>query len=122
VSTTEVVKFTIDPLSMEDEGENRPIRDLTEEERQRMVQSLQSYPRLGQLEPSEWEACCQFFKVDPRHHERHNMFLIGGLRVGLFPHQAFAVYWMLLQSTRDLRGVFLADDMGLGKTMTVIAF
>jgi len=29
---------------------------------------------------------------------------------------------MLLQSTRDLRGVFLADDMGVGKTMTVIAF
>jgi SNF2-related domain len=48
---------------------------------------------------------------------RKDTIKVDGIKVGLFPHQAYAIFWMLSRLIYDINGCFLADDMGVGKTM-----
>src|SRR5277367_3065332 len=84
------------------------------------AQRLQLCPSLTHLTVEQWIACCTIFKHDPTKRAREDTFYIDGLLVGLFPHQAYAVYWMITRLLDNITGLFLADDMGLGKTLEFI--
>ncbi|KAL5332112.1 hypothetical protein BJX70DRAFT_405021, partial [Aspergillus crustosus] len=45
---------------------------------------------------------------------------IPGMKIDLFPYQAFGV-WYMLQEEGRCNGGFLADDVGLGKTIIILA-
>lgn len=51
---------------------------------------------------------------------REDLFPIEGLRVGLYPHQAFAIYWSLQSWHENSNVLLLADEMGVGKTLEYI--
>src|SRR5450432_2680733 len=99
-----------------------PAQELTDEEILLMIEELGSSPELSQFSVQQWVNCCAFFKVDSRKRNREDKIKIPGLQVDLFPHQAFAVYWMLHRKAYKILGVFLSDDIGLGKTLTVLGF
>jgi hypothetical protein len=67
-----------------------------------------------------WDSCCLFFQIDPNRVDMAQRVQIAGLKIGLYQYQAFAVYWMILNS-RKSGGAFLADSPGLGKTLTTLA-
>ena len=81
------------------------------------AQALNTCPSIAQLNTEEWRACCKFFKHDPTKQSREDTIKLDGLLVGLFLHQAYAVYWMLSRLIARINGCFLADDMGVGKTL-----
>src|SRR5271154_5453605 len=70
-----------------------------------------------QLASGAWEDCCALFRHDPRDAGRDDKFKIEGLRVGLFPHQALAIFWALKSWSEEGDTLFLADEMGVGKTL-----
>ena len=84
-------------------------------------QRLRSCPTLDQLNVDTWNECCLLFRHDPRRTGKEDTFPMDGLRVGLFPHQALAVFWVFQRYIAHVRQLFIADDMGLGKTLEFIA-
>lgn len=78
---------------------------------------LLSCPTLDQLTSELWADCCALFKHDPRKAQRDDKFYIEGLRVGLFPHQAFAIFWVFWRRRCEVYQLFISDDMGVGKTL-----
>jgi hypothetical protein len=81
------------------------------------AQALNTCPRIAQLNIEEWRVCCKFFKHDSTRQSREDTIKLDGLLVGLFLHQAYAVYWMLSRLIARINGCFLADDMGVSKTL-----
>ncbi len=81
---------------------------------------LLSCPTLDQLSVDTWNECCSLFKYDPHKIEREDKFLVDGLRMGLFPHQAITVFWVFQRYIKHVRWLFIADEMDLEKMLEFI--
>ena len=81
------------------------------------AQALNTCPSIAQLNVTDWAACCKFFKHDLNNTSREHTIKLDGLLVGLFPHQAYAIYWMLSRLIADGNGCFLANAIRVGKTL-----
>lgn len=97
----------------------RLLTDLRPNKSFRELKNLQA---CEQMHPGTWQKFCLFFKRKSTATSVDDKIQIPGLRRPLFPHQAYAVFWMLMTENTSAGGGFLADGTGLGKVKPVNEF
>jgi SNF2 family DNA or RNA helicase len=70
-----------------------------------------------QMSEAQWLEFCRFWRiVDGSEARSHKLRIqVPGMKMSLFPYQAYLVWWQLMQIWSPIRGGICGDEMGLGK-------